>query len=1005
MKRKKFLTVLVIATMICPSSTIYASEVRTTEMVVDSMEETLSDSGESGESQTEAKVWVSMDKVSLEVNEESFFYVDGVSSDMEISVAAENAVIVEVTPVTAEAVAEIVKEEAPEDAIWYKVKGLEAGETSINVQVEEQVKEIAVSVTTAETEENGDELEQGGPASDGEEVDESQDENSLAPEYTEEQETLQPPEYTEEQEAVLFSEGTYEVGWKEEEDGTRYYINEAGQFYTGIVEIDGVLYYFDDETGYLCKTGQWIDKDDKRYFCNENGVLYRNQFIKFGTTYYYMGNDGSVQKGVFSAEDSLHYADENSGIVQNTSGWINYDGKKFFANEGGVLYQSTFISFGDTYYYMGDDGSVQMGTFKVGSVWYHSNGTTGALRLESGWIEDDGKRYYAREDGSIFVDQFIKFGTTCYYMGSDGSVQKGVFQIDDIIYYADSSSGIIQKTAGWIDYNGKRYFAKEDGTLYSNTFIKFGTTQYYMGSDGSVQKGVFQINNIVYYADTSSGIVQKAAGWIDYDGKRYFAKGDGTLYSNIFIKFGTTSYYMGNDGSVQKGIVNAEGILYYADPTNGIVQKTAGWIEYNVKKYFAMEGGRLYQNQFISFGTTRYYMGSDGSVQKGVVNAAGVLYYADPTSGIIQKPTGWIDYDGKRYFAKEDGTFYSNIFIKFGTTSYYMGNDGSVQKGIVNAEGILYYADPTSGIVQKTAGWIEYNGKKYFAMEGGRLYQNQFISFGTTQYYMGSDGSVQKGQQYINGQWYYFDEDTGILIRKPGWFIVGSYKYYQQADGTLATGYTDIDGIRYYFNSKGALASRVGIDVSYYQGNIDWEKVKAAGVEFVFVRAGYRGYSNGRLVKDSCFDQNMRGALAAGLEVGVYFFSQAINVQEAQEEATFTYNLIKNYDVTFPVAFDAEYATSGRTGRADHLSASTRTLVVNAFCSQIKSYGYTPMLYAGIYFMRDELQMSLLSNYQLWIPRYNSTLGYDGEYKCWQYTSTGRVDGISGNVDMNVWLN
>ena len=527
----------------------------------------------------------------------------------------------------------------------------------------------------------------------------------------------------------------------------------------------------------------------------------------------------------------------------------------------------------------------------------------------------------------------------------------------------------------------------------------------YYGEDGQYYTGIAEIDEVLYYFEPETGYLSQIAQWIDLNGKKFFCNEKGVLYRNRLISFGASYYYMGDDGSVQTGIFYVDGALRYADPKSGIIQVTSGWISYNGKDYFADDEGILYRNQFISFGSTYYYLGSDGDVQKGTFKVGNNWYHSNSSTGALKRQAGWIEDGEKKYYANSEGVIYIDRILYFGSTWYYMGSDGSVQKGVVNAGGTLYYADTTTGIIQKKAGWIEDGDKKYYSNADGVLYKNQFIYFGTTQYYMGSDGSVQKGNQYINGQWYYFDEETGVLIRKPGWFSIGNNKYYQKADGTLATGYTDISGIRYYFNSEGLLASKVGIDVSYYQGNIDWNKVKAAGVEFVFIRAGYRGYSNGRLVKDSCFDQNVQGALAAGIDVGIYFFSQAVNVQEAREEATYTYNLIKNYNVTFPVAFDAEYATSNRTGRADHLSASSRTLIVNTFCSQMKSYGYTPMLYAGIYFMRDELQMNLLSNYQLWIPRYNKTLGYEGTYKCWQYSSEGRISGISGNVDLNVWLN
>ena len=965
MKGKRILAMIIALSMTCSGFVSYAAEMP--EETSESINQ-IENSGETADENEQIKIEdnsetetdipaeeieeiifnVNSDDISVEVNLKTWFYVE-YNGNEDLEVFTDDNQVLEVRLVDSAEVDEAVKENVPSDVKWYELTGKTVGETCIRLRAGDLEKVINVKVVENSSEEDEEEQpEQGGEESPEESgpSDEEPGSDDLPQEEIIEDEANENPSNTNEIDSIQndmdkLSEQAVSIGWSEEADGIRYYTSEDGQYYTGMTEIEGKLYYFDDSTGYL-RTSQWINTDDgKRYFANENGILYRNQFIKFDTTYYYMGSDGSVQNGLIEVDGSLYYSEPSTGIVQMTAGWIDYDGKRYFANESGVLYRNQFIKFGDIYYYMSSDGSMKTGTFNIGSVWYHANSVTGMIKLQSGWIEDNGQKYYAQDGGELYVNQFIKFGTTYYYMGADGSVQIGVINVNGTIYYADPDSGIIQSGGGWIEYNGNKYFAKPDGTLYNNQFIKFGTTYYYMGADGSVQKGIVNVNGVVYYADPQSGIIQEYAGWIEYDGKRYFGKGDGTLYSS----------------------------------------------------------------QFIKFGTTYYYMGADGSVQKGMLNVNGVVYYADPSTGIITHISGWFEMDGKSYFGKGDGTVYSSQFIKFGTTYYYMGADGSLQKGIVDAGGSLYYADPLSGIVKKTAGWIDYNNNKYFANETGVLYRNQFISFGPTQYYMGADGSVQKGNQYINGHWYYFDEETGVLLRQEGWFVSGSHKYYQKPDGTLATGYTDIDGVRYYFDSNGALASKMGIDVSYYQGNIDWDKVKASGVEFVFIRAGYRGYSNGRLVEDTCFRQNIEGALAAGIEVGVYFFSQAINAEEAREEALFTYNLIKNYNVTFPVAFDAEYANSNRTGRADHISAATRTTVVKTFLSTIQSYGYTPMLYSGQYFMQDELQMSALSEYLVWMPQYNSTLTYTGPYKCWQYSSSGKVDGINGNVDMNVWLN
>lgn len=193
--------------------------------------------------------------------------------------------------------------------------------------------------------------------------------------------------------------------------------------------------------------------------------------------------------------------------------------------------------------------------------------------------------------------------------------------------------------------------------------------------------------------------------------------------------------------------------------------------------------------------------------------------------------------------------------------------------------------------------------------------------------------------------------------------------------------------------------SFAGIDVSKFQGNIDWNRVKAAGIDFVFIRVGYRGYQYGTIVEDPYFETNIKGALAAGIDVGVYFFSQAVTEAEAREEAAWTAAKIAPYKITYPVVIDTEYVSGGR---ANALSASARTAVVNAFCQQVKLEGYTPMIYASKSWLENNLIMGYLSGYEVWLARYAAAPEYTGSFQVWQYTSKGYVDGISGYVDRNI---
>ncbi|MCM1100282.1 MAG: glycoside hydrolase family 25 protein [Clostridium sp.] len=191
-----------------------------------------------------------------------------------------------------------------------------------------------------------------------------------------------------------------------------------------------------------------------------------------------------------------------------------------------------------------------------------------------------------------------------------------------------------------------------------------------------------------------------------------------------------------------------------------------------------------------------------------------------------------------------------------------------------------------------------------------------------------------------------------------------------------------------------------GIDVSKWNGDIDWDKVKNAGVEFAIVRAGYRGSVTGSLVQDIYFDANMKGASSSGIPVGIYFFTQATNEVEAVEEASAVLKWVREYDITYPIFIDTEGA--GGNGRADGLDADTRTLVCEAFCRTIENAGYKSGVYASRNWYNHNLHTERLEDYYIWLAEYRSVPLYQGYYRMWQYSSKGKIDGISGNVDMNI---
>jgi GH25 family lysozyme M1 (1,4-beta-N-acetylmuramidase) len=222
------------------------------------------------------------------------------------------------------------------------------------------------------------------------------------------------------------------------------------------------------------------------------------------------------------------------------------------------------------------------------------------------------------------------------------------------------------------------------------------------------------------------------------------------------------------------------------------------------------------------------------------------------------------------------------------------------------------------------------------------------------------------------------------------------YSHLEYADG------------RYKYVQDEFVTSYTGIDVSSFNGVIDWEAVAADGIDFAMIRCAYRGYSEGVIKDDSRFAENIEGALAAGIPVGVYFFTQAVSESEAVEEADYVLEKIKPYEITYPVVIDVEIMEAGSDGdipRQNNVSGKILTDATAAFCDRISEAGYTPMIYANLRMAYLKLDLRKLAGYDFWISEWRDeehdpSFFYD--YQIWQYASDGKVAGIDGDVDMNI---
>lgn len=197
--------------------------------------------------------------------------------------------------------------------------------------------------------------------------------------------------------------------------------------------------------------------------------------------------------------------------------------------------------------------------------------------------------------------------------------------------------------------------------------------------------------------------------------------------------------------------------------------------------------------------------------------------------------------------------------------------------------------------------------------------------------------------------------------------------------------------------------ARQGIDVSEWQGDIDWQQVKDGGIEFAIIRLGYRRSETGELSTDEKALANLQGAAEAGIPTGAYFFSQAVTTQEALEEAEYALSLLEGYTLTYPLIYDWEHL--GEDARTADVDARTLTDCIKTFCGRVEEAGFQSMIYFNPHFHENEvLYLEELTDYHFWLAMYDTQMDYPYQIDMWQYSCTGSVPGITGDVDLNLYL-
>ncbi len=260
------------------------------------------------------------------------------------------------------------------------------------------------------------------------------------------------------------------------------------------------------------------------------------------------------------------------------------------------------------------------------------------------------------------------------------------------------------------------------------------------------------------------------------------------------------------------------------------------------------------------------------------------------------------------------------------------------------------------------------------------------------------------------------EEGTSVITMLksfyPDYLVIASGNRYNwvEIDESIGLNNYDINNLLvdettglYSYVEDGNVTSKKGIDVSSHQGDIDWQAVASDGVEFAFIRAVYRGYGSGKIMIDEKCLENIQEAQAAGIQVGVYVFSQAISQAEALEEAATLLTLLDGYSLDLPVVFDVEFI-KGDNARTDSVTTEERTDIAISFLDAVSTAGYDTMIYHNTEMGGLGIDLTRLTDYKKWFAGYNKEFYWPYEFDFWQYSETGSVAGINGNVDLDIWF-
>lgn len=588
---------------------------------------------------------------------------------------------------------------------------------------------------------------------------------------------------------------------------TYYMDSETKIALTGLITIDGELYYF-DENGYM-QTGRKTIDGKFYYFDEVTGKAitgFKVVTTSSGTevAYYYNGSEGA-STGLFTVDGNLYYADESTGYL--TTGRKAVDGVYYYFDPD--TYKAIYgvvLDTSNSIYYFAESGATA-GFASFGGVTYYIS-STGKTSLNAIYTNSEGIRCYFGENGEQ------EFGLISFTNSSGTVVTRYFTSSSDAVASDDLLETIEAAKAngnGWAEVEGLTYYVS-DGEFLTGLQSIDGAFYYFSSLSGAMLTGLRTIDGTQYYFDTETG--EMATGWMEIEGKEFYFDPETGAMCTGFTVIGSSTYYLYNGGGYATTAISVNGISY-SFSTDGTM------LYEDDLSYYDVDTGEKLTDTWYEVDGSLYYLDANGSKVTGIVNIDGETYIFDE-SGILC--TGWYsDSDGSVYYCTESGLLRG--FQTFDDLTYYFNTaDGVMLTGLHVIDGQKYYFASSGELV---TGWIKENGYVYYFDSDGLATGLKEID-GNNYYFLGNgvmitgwvylddddeggmclffeDGSQAMGLTYYDGYWYYFDADNNGA-RTYGWFTVDSSQFYfGVSNGKALTGRQYIDGAYYYFDTDSAV--------------------------------------------------------------------------------------------------------------------------------------------------------------------------------------------------------